>query len=111
MSDANKALVRRAHELMVEDVDKLDEYFSADFVSHNKWGDLAGLKKVIADWRNAGPLAITVDDLIADGDKVAVRVSIETAAAGEDRVIHAVAIYRLADGKIVEGWSHSDAFY
>ena len=35
MSDANKAMVRRAHELMVEDVDKLDECFSPDFVSHS----------------------------------------------------------------------------
>jgi steroid delta-isomerase-like uncharacterized protein len=75
-----KALARRwFSEVMSEDKrEVIDELCAPDFVDHNPFpgtsGDLAGLKDFVAQIREAFPdLQMTADDLIMEGDRLAVR--------------------------------------
>ncbi len=63
-------------------------------------------------------LRTTVDDLVAEGDKVAIRWTIAGTHNGELMGIppsgkrincSGITIQRIADGKIVEGWTNFDA--
>jgi predicted ester cyclase len=86
----------------------VDRYFSPDFVSHAKWRNREGLKKVIKDGKAAySGFRVTIEDTIAENDKVAVRVRFISA----DRDVSAISIYRIAGGKIVEEWAHGETFF
>jgi len=80
MSDANKATVKRfVEELFVKgNLDVLDELVADDYVDHTPPPDLppgkAGLEQLATMFRNAFPdLAISEEDVIAEGDKVVMR--------------------------------------
>ena len=121
--EANKALVRRfIDEIFVRGrPEAVDELLADDFVSHT-WrstgdgkGDLKRamerLSTVLADSR------FTVEDLIAEGDRVAVRVTAQAtqvgefmglAPSGKSYSIGEIHIFRIRDGKVVEHWHQYD---
>ncbi len=121
--EANKALVRRfIDEIFVRGrPEAVDELLADDFVSHT-WrstgdgkGDLKRamerLSTVLADSR------FTVEDLIAEGDRVAVRVTAQAtqvgefmglAPSGKAYSIGEIHIFRIRDGKVVEHWHQYD---
>jgi predicted ester cyclase len=66
-----------------------------DYESYRQW----------VESKLTGPLNITVDDLIAEGDKVVERVTVDTDGGIMESVM---IIYRFADGKIVERWWSKD---
>ena len=127
MSEANKALVRRAYEGFSEgNVDVIDEVFALNYVAHYpgvepmEGSDLA--KKVVGSFIDAFPdIKFTIEDQVAEGDKVVTRWSAKGTHKGEFRGFpqktHAVAptgrvvnfsatdIYRIVDGKIAEEWN------
>jgi steroid delta-isomerase-like uncharacterized protein len=123
MLDLNKALVRRfIDEIFVQGrVDALNELLADDFVSHT-WrstGDgKADLKRAMD--RLAGVLAdvqFTIEDMIAEGDRVAVRVTARAtqvgefmglAPSGKAYTIGEIHVFRLRDGKVVEHWHQYD---
>ena len=83
MSEENKAVVQRFNKLFGEcwrtgDVEILDEVLAPDFVYHSPGAppDLAGFKQSLL-MLSAGPhdLQYTVDDLFAEGDRVADRMT------------------------------------
>jgi predicted ester cyclase len=53
---------------------------------------------------------LTIEDIISEGDKVAVRWSSKFIDATTTKLVSnkGVVIYRLADGKIVESWFSTD---
>ena len=62
-------------------------------------------------------MRVTVEDMIAEGDRVAARVTMRGTHLGEfegiaptgKRVeVRAMDMYRITDGKIVEHWGHGD---
>jgi predicted ester cyclase len=53
----------------------------------------------------------TIEDIISEGDEVAVRSRATLTSASGAKSITQIAIYRMSDGKIVESWSHSDSFF
>jgi steroid delta-isomerase-like uncharacterized protein len=68
--------------------------------------------KAIPDWH------VTVHDLIAEGDRVVATLTLQGThsgpyfglpATGKSFVTTAIDVYRLVDGRIVEGWSVVDA--
>ena len=96
----------------------MDELVADDFVDHSPPPDVsadkAGMKQIVQMFRTAFPdLKLTVEDTIAEGDKVAVRVVTSGTHKGELMGIpptgqtvtfneqHWV---RLVDGKITEHW-------
>ena len=109
----NKTLVRRLFEEAIPgDLDLLRESFADDYVDHCRWENREGLCHMISGFRAAFPkLKCKVEDMIAEGDKVAARVMITGNGKEMEKTIKAVAIYRIENGKIVEHWGHSDSFF
>ena len=80
----------------------------------------AGFKPFHSAYRNAFPdVTITVDDMVAEGDKVAVRWSgagthlgdgLGMPATGRPIQFHGMNIVRVEHGKLVEGWNVFDQF-
>jgi steroid delta-isomerase-like uncharacterized protein len=121
--DGNKALVRRfIDEIFVQGrPEAVDELLADDFASHT-WrstGDGKGdLKRAIE--RLSMVLAgadFTVEDMIAEGDRVAVRVTARAtqvgelmgvAPSGKGYSIGEIHIFRIRDGKVVEHWHQYD---
>ncbi len=125
MSDQNKAIARRALELFSGgDLDEMDELVSQDAVDHDTQNPNAGIhgpegaKQTAAMYRAAfSDLRITVEDQIAEGDKVVTRwTAVGTndgdlmglPASGRSSTVTGIGIDRIADGKIVETWGNWD---
>jgi predicted ester cyclase len=120
----NKALVRRFLEIVYTkgDLAAVDELLSSDFVDHSllsgQEGDREGFKRstvgLLAPWSD---LRLTIQDQIAEGDKVLTRVAFRgvhdrgellgLAPTGEEWTITAMLFHRVAGGKIIEEWSES----
>ena len=120
---ANKALVRRFYKEVYVDWNMalVDEVVSPRFTSHD-WPEGSTGPQAFRDYyaamRSAVPDArYEVDDLIADGDRVAVRWRLlgthegdfgGIPASGRPITLKGIAIYRVADGKLMERWVVSD---
>ena len=120
--DANKALVRRFITEVFEQgrPDAVDELCADDFIGHT-WGnaDRDGLKAAMA--RVAKGLAdahFEIEDMIAEGDQVAVRLTARgrhvgeftgMPASGKTYEIGEIHIFRIRDGKVVEHWHQFDS--
>lgn len=109
----NKALVRRYIEaLNSQDPGSLDDLFTGDYVCHSKIQNLDGLKKALEDHFKAyDSVSFELADLIAEGDRVSTRTTIRLSGPGPERTSDSLAIFRIADGKIVESWQRSDYFF
>jgi steroid delta-isomerase-like uncharacterized protein len=122
MSQHLKALVRRVEEeLSRGNLDIVDDLFAPDFLSHTPSKEVHGReeeKRLIASLRNAFPdLRFSIDDQIAEGDKVVTRWTatgthkgefVDTPPTGQEVTISGVYIDRVVDGKIKESWVISD---
>lgn len=123
-TEDNKALVRRLYtEVMGKgNLTEADVLLSTQYVEHFPvpTPGREGLKQLVMMVRSAFPdIHPTVEDAIAEGDKVAVRVVARgthqnafmgiapSGKAVEWREMH---IYRVAGGKIVEHWDEIDQF-
>jgi steroid delta-isomerase-like uncharacterized protein len=122
--DKNKAIVRRwieaynTHDLSSID-DLFDEFIAPEYVDHTNQVNREGLKQLFImgftgfpDWHE------TIDDIIAEGDKVWIRISYTgthtsefrgIAPTGEKVTMTGVDIYRIENGKLVEYWNVSDS--
>jgi steroid delta-isomerase-like uncharacterized protein len=122
--EANKALVRRLVEEVFEKLQPtaVDELVADDFASHTFPAADDGkaylrqaterMAKALTDIR------FVVDDIIAEDDRVAVRLTAGAtvvgefegmAAAGKSYEVGEIHIFRIRDGKIVEHWHQYDA--
>ena len=111
--EQNKSLVRRFFEEMsTGDVERLDEYVADGFTTANAWKNRDGLRKVMKDFRAAfSQLEFSQLDMIAEGDKVVIHYQVTCINQDSRKIITAVHIDRIADGKIVEGYACGDSFY
>ena len=123
---ANKQLLRRFYKEVYVDwnMEMADEVLSPRFISHD-WpeGGPTG-PKAFRDYYVAIRLAIPdaryeVDDLIAEGDRVAVRWRMlgthegafgDIPASGKSIVLKGIAIYRVEEGLLMERWVVSDLY-
>lgn len=123
-SQDNRAVAREFLEAIFSghDLDAVDRLLAPDFVDHNPWEGRPpsrdGWKAGTADFLAAFPdLRCEIDDLIAEGDKVAVRNRLMGTHRGEfvgpptgRRVeFRSVDIVRVTNGRIVEHWGLIDA--
>ena len=123
-AEENKALVRRFVDVVQsgDNIDLIDEICSPEFVNHSVPpglpADREGIKIVTNMFRGAFPDSyFTVEDMIAEGDKVATRKSFHGTHRGDfmgisptgQRVsIELIDIVRIVDEKVVEHWSMGD---
>ena len=123
MSAENKALVRRWFEEVWNKgrTDAIDEMFADDGVAHGLTPGPIGpseFKTFHTAYRQAFPdVKIQMDDMMAEGDKVAFRWTATAshrghlmgiAPTGKSAQFIGIGIIRVRDGKIVEGWNVFD---
>ena len=105
----NKALIRRFIEEIFNkrNSDASDEIMHPDFT--NPVTNTCGLeqykervRKKMPRWAAAG-VHVTIEDVIAEGDKVAYRWTWRDMRSGKKRTADGMTIQRIADGKIAEG--------
>jgi steroid delta-isomerase-like uncharacterized protein len=125
MSTTNKQLLRRFFEELFNrgDLRVADEIVSATYINHNpvpgETPGREGLKAYVSNLRIAFPdIRFTIEDLLADEDKVITRWSARGThkgefagipATGRSGYITAINIHRIQDGQIQEGWLNWDA--
>ena len=123
-SDANKDLIRRiiAEAFNEGNLEVVDEALAADYLDHQVDPDAPGgpaaFKAFVRAFRATFPdVRVEVEDLIAQGDRVALRVTWRGSQQGALGAIPATGlpvefggyhIYRLEDGKIAEHWGLQD---
>ena len=107
----NKALARRLFdEGWNGDLDILDQILSDGFLVHfaTSSGEvlgIAGARETVADYHAALPgFHCRVDELIAEGDRVAARITYTS----RSRALGKIVILRMANGRIVEAWEDYD---
>lgn len=124
MSEENKARTRRFYEEVWNkgNLAIVDELCATNFVNHNPGPGEApgpeGLKQIATMIRTAFPdMHMTVDDMIAEGDKVVSRVTVNATHRGEfmgipptgkQITVTGIDIVRIVGGKAVERWGNYD---
>ncbi len=96
----------------------VDEVIAADYVNNGQTIGREGFTQFVTAVRAAFPdLQFTIDDMIAEADKLAVRYTGHATHQGEFSgipptgkpvTITGIDMFRLADGKIVEEWLNFD---
>jgi steroid delta-isomerase-like uncharacterized protein len=121
MSEENKALARRSWE-SVDNPDVLEEVYAPDVVWHDPDRDIQGLEEArqfVSMFKTAFPdMSATIEDVIAEGDKVLTRVTIRGTHQGETEEFGpltgrqveggGLSLHRIEGGKIVEEWNSYD---
>lgn len=104
------------------DLTLLDDVIAPDAIDHDPVPGQApgreGIKKAFAEFRSAFPdLRATVEDMVAEGDEVACRVTVRMTHRGEFLGIAAtgrkvaqsgIDILRMVDGRLAERWGRFD---
>ncbi len=122
--DEHKAIIREHLDVLFNQhrVDRTDETVALDYIDHRPLpGQAPGLEGAEQKWTMyiaALPdLRVTIEEMVAGGDKVAVRWIAGGTHRGELFGIpptgkyiqgEGISIYRLADGKIAEQFEQSD---
>lgn len=115
-AEDNKATVRRFYDEVINQMHLavLEDLLGDPYVSHDLPSDPAALKGFISGFHEAFPDGqITIDQLIAEGDTVAARLTFHGTQTGQFQdvpptgktvAVPAQDMYRLVEGKIVEHW-------
>jgi steroid delta-isomerase-like uncharacterized protein len=119
--DANKNLIRRVFEEVIPagDPTAMRDLVAADFLDHDPLpGQPAGeegAEYVVATMHGAHPdLRFTIDDLVAEGDRVTIRWTLRGTntgpmlgrpPSGQPVELAAIVIFRIADARIAERWA------
>jgi steroid delta-isomerase-like uncharacterized protein len=122
--EENKALFRRFIEEIINqgNLAIVDELFGSDYIYHApgspEFRGPEGVNQFVMMYRSAFPdLHLTVEDLIAEGDKVVTRWTMRGThrgelmgipATGKQVSVPGIVISRFANGKIVEEWENFD---
>jgi predicted ester cyclase len=122
MSEENKALVRKFFDLLVREGRAPEELMVPDFLYH-----VPGVPPLDIEAVNQRTSALaaafsdisrTLEDMVAEGDKVAFRSSIEMIHTGDYMGIEGagtqisfteIGIMRIANGNVAEMWALSDS--
>ena len=126
-TEDNKALTRTLLDRFNQkDLAVIDELYTPDFVLHDPAGpggwprgvnDREEYKKYLSSFFAAMPGQFTIDDIIAEGDKVVTRWTYrsthqdqwrDVAATGKEVTFTATGISRFVDGKVEETWQNVD---
>jgi steroid delta-isomerase-like uncharacterized protein len=125
-TENNKVLIRRVTEESWNqgNLALLDELVSSDFVLHDPnypqpVRGAEGFKQYVQTFRSAFPdLHFTIEDIIGEGDALAVRQTgrgthqgelFGIPATGKQVTVTAMIFHRFASGKPVENWVNSDS--
>lgn len=123
MLEQNKKIARQVFEEIQSQgkTDLVDQIVANDYLGHTPSRDFhgpEGVKQLEAMVRSAFPdLRVTVEEQVAEGDKVATRWTFRGTQQGEFQGIppthkqvtmKGITIFRIANGKLIEGWNRPD---
>ena len=98
----NKEVIRRWNDIINDRKWGLvNEVLSEDYAHHMTGMKLEAIRKALPEMFSDSTLKVKIEDMIAEGDKVAIR-STFIEEGKEPR--SALAYYRLSNGKIVDDW-------
>ena len=107
--EKNKIIVRKGIEaLNRKNLSVLDEFMASDYIDHtNLLHSREEVKQLyMGTFKDYPDFRRTIKDIIAEGDKVWVRFKISgTSLSGEKIELASVNIFRIVNGKVVEGWT------
>ena len=118
--EGNKAIMRRFYEAVNgHDPSLIDDLVAQDYVDHpRRFTGLENYKQYLSAFFKTFPDSHeTIEDIIAEGDKVCIRLKGSATYKGTyhglvptgNRITwEAVSIWRIVDGKIAEAWGFSD---
>jgi len=122
--EENKALIRLFYEEVFnkKNLAAVDDFFAPDHVDHTLPAGLPvgpeGTKQAIAMTLSGFPdLRVTIEDMIAEGDKVVIRFTTHGTQqgalggippTGKQVAVSTIEITRIAGGKIAEDWGLDD---
>jgi steroid delta-isomerase-like uncharacterized protein len=123
MPEQNKQTVRRLIDEFwnKQNFDVADQMFAPDAVyqTDGVTQSYAEVKAAFMQTRHAFPdMQVSIDDLLAEGDKVALRWTargthknefIGIAPTNRQVTMTGLTIYRFSDGRIVQAWNNSDS--
>ncbi len=126
-TEENKALVRRFFAVLQQEAwpsgnfQALEPLLSPEYIYHDANTPLRGyegFRQMMTMYRNAFPDAqFTIEDMVAEGDRVAVRFTARGTHTGElmgappsgkPVEVSVVTLLRVADGRFVEEWERLD---
>jgi steroid delta-isomerase-like uncharacterized protein len=123
MSKQNKAIARKVFEDVQsqKNLALVDELVTGDYVGHTPLTDIhgpEGAKQFEEMLNEAFPdYQVTVEDQIAEGDKVVTRWTCRGThqgqfqgmpPTGKQMTMTGITIFRIANGKLIEGWMNPD---
>lgn len=123
MSEQNKKIARRMFEEGEGqgNLGVVDELIASDFINHTPFGEMHGqepARQFILMLRQGFPdLEVTIEDQVAEGDRVATRWTARGTHQGEFQgvpptgnpmEISGIAMARIANGKVIEQWATPD---
>jgi steroid delta-isomerase-like uncharacterized protein len=123
-TETNKATVRRYYEEVhnLGKRDLLKEIAAEDYVEHTPFPGqgqgLAGFQQRVEILQNAFTMNFTIEDMIAEGDKVVVRwtnhnvhhgLFMGIPATGKSAIVSGIDIWLLRNSKLAEHWDLFDA--
>jgi steroid delta-isomerase-like uncharacterized protein len=124
MSNSIKEITRRLNKEVWNQgkLSTIDELVSSDFVNHSPApglpADREGFKQFVMMYRNAFPdVKITIEDIVAEGDRVMIRWSATGTHKGEimgveptnkEVDVTGMSENRISNGKVVEQWNEFD---
>ena len=118
--EENKKIVRKTIEVVnTQELSSIEKMVAPDFIDHTRqMQGPEGLKQFLSMiFRSFPDFHLTIEDMIAEGDKVWVRLTITAthtsefyglAPTGNKFTEPSVWIYRIVNGKVVEGWDVQD---
>jgi steroid delta-isomerase-like uncharacterized protein len=125
MTEENKAIARRVYEIVsTGNFERATEIVDQDASDNERCVQdppaklIDTFKETFTEAREGFPdLSVTVEDVMAEGDRVAARVTMRgthhgefqgIAPTGKHVEVKAMDMFRISNGKIVEHWGHAD---
>ena len=125
MTEVNKAIARRVYEIIsTGDFDRAAEIVDREAPDNElRPGDppaklIDTFKETFSEAREGFPdLTISIEDVMAEGNRVTARVTMRgthrgefqgIAPTGKGVEVRAIDMFRIREGKIVEHWGHAD---
>lgn len=120
MTERNKAAARRLYDELIGQgrFELIDDLVDADFVDHEVLQGFSpgrdGIRELFTMFREAfSDLQFAVEDMVAEGDRVAARITVRGThdgpfmgipPTGNSIAVEAIDFMRFAEGKLVEHW-------
>ena len=117
--EEKKAIIRRWVEAVnKQDLSLLDDLMAPNYFDHTRQEGMESYKKHLTMFYTGFPdYHVTIEDIIAEGDKVCVfgifagtntGEYLGLAPTGKNISVKSITIKRIVDGKMVEGWTVND---